>query len=274
MKILATDLDGTLFYPKDKKEMICKENLTFVRDFIEQGNKLVIVTGRSLAYGKQVARRINRNVTLVCYNGAIINEDDVDIYDFSIPNDVAKEIINQGFESTKIKGAFIMTENGVFVRTRSNNILFRRISEIFYESQKVYAEKFNIDPKSYEYELNFGKIHKIMFFFGIMPKSKSNAREYNKILREEYEFMESSWSNNAIEITNRQCSKGNAILKYICIKGISKEDVYVVGDSGNDISMFKEFKENSFCMSHAHRVVKKYSNNIIDKFVDLKKWLF
>ena len=86
--------------------------------------------------------------------------------------------------------------------------------------------------------------------------------------------MESSWSNNAIEITNIQCSKGNAILKYICIKGISKEDVYVVGDSGNDISMFKEFKENSFCMSHAHRVVKKYSNNIIDKFVDLKKWLF
>ena len=147
MKILATDLDGTLFYPKDKKEMICKENLTFVRDFIDQGNKLVIVTGRSLAYGKQVARRINRNVTLVCYNGAIINEDDVDIYDFSIPNDVAKEIINQGFESTKIKGAFIMTENGVFVRTRLNNILFRRISEIFYESQKVYAEKFNIDPK-------------------------------------------------------------------------------------------------------------------------------
>ena len=50
MKILATDLDGTLFYPKDKKEMICKENLTFIRDFIDQGNKLVIVTGRSLAY--------------------------------------------------------------------------------------------------------------------------------------------------------------------------------------------------------------------------------
>ena len=235
MKILATDLDGTLFYPKDKKEMICKENLTFVRDFIDQGNKLVIVTGRSLAYGKQVARRINRNVTLVCYNGAIINEDDVDIYDFSIPNNLAKDIINQGFESGKIKGAFIMTENGVFVRTRSNNILFRRISEIFYESQKVYAEKFNIDPKSYEYELNFGK---------------------------------------AIEITNRQCSKGNAILKYICIKGLSKEDVYVVGDSGNDISMFKEFKENSFCMSHAQRAVKKYAHNIIDKFTDLKMWLF
>lgn len=274
MKILATDLDGTLFYPKDKKDMICKDNLSLIRDFIDKGNKLVIVTGRSLAYSKQVVRRINRNVTLVCYNGAIINEDGIDIYDFSIPNEIAKEIINQGFESTKIKGVFIMTENGVFVRTRTNNMIFRKASELFYESQKVYAEKFNIDPRSYEDELNFGKIHKIMFFFGISPKSKINAREYNKILREEYEFMECSWSNNAIEITNRQCSKGNALLKYICIKGYSRDDVYVVGDSGNDISMFKEFKENSFCMSHAHRVVKKYSNNIIDKFTDLRKRLF
>ena len=39
MKILVTDLDGTLFYPKDKKAMICKENLDFVRNFIDKGNK-------------------------------------------------------------------------------------------------------------------------------------------------------------------------------------------------------------------------------------------
>lgn len=274
MKILATDLDGTLFYPKDKKDMICKENLIFIRDFIDKGNKLILVSGRSLGYCKQVLRRINRDVTLICYNGAIVNENDIDIYDCSIPNDVAKEIIEQGFEYKIIKGAFIMTENGVFVRTRSKSKIYRKLSQVYYEAQKVYAEKFNIDVQNYENELNNGKIHKVMFFFGISPNSKKNAREFNKILREENDSFECAWSNNAIEITNKWCTKGNAIKHYINIKGINKEDVYVVGDSGNDISMFKEFYDNSFCMSHAQKPVKKYANHIIEKFSDLKNWLF
>lgn len=274
MKYLATDLDGTLFYPRDKKEMICKENLSFIRDFIDQGNKLILVSGRSLTYCKQVERRINRDVILMCYNGAIINEKDNDIYDFSIENDVAKDIIEESFTDSKIKGVFIMTENGVFVKARRNNIIVKKLSQIYYEGQKVYAEKFHFDNKSYEFELKNGKIHKIMLFFGISPKSRANAREYNKILRERCEYLESSWSNNTIELTNKHCSKGNALLKYANIKNINPNDIYVVGDSGNDISMFKDFKENSFCMSHSQKSVKKYAKHIIDKFIDLKKYLF
>lgn len=52
-KIIATDLDGTLFYPKDRINIICKENLFFIQSFIDNGGKLVIVSGRSLLYGKK-----------------------------------------------------------------------------------------------------------------------------------------------------------------------------------------------------------------------------
>ena len=55
MKVLATDLDGTLFYPKDKKNIICLENLKFIRDFIDEGNKVILISGRSFDFLKIVA---------------------------------------------------------------------------------------------------------------------------------------------------------------------------------------------------------------------------
>ena len=46
-KIIATDLDGTLFYPKDKNEMIYKPNLFFLQSFIDDGGKVILISGRS-----------------------------------------------------------------------------------------------------------------------------------------------------------------------------------------------------------------------------------
>ena len=61
-KVIATDLDGTLLYPKDKKNIVCKPNLYFLQSFIDKGGKVIIVSGRSLAYGLRVKERINRNI--------------------------------------------------------------------------------------------------------------------------------------------------------------------------------------------------------------------
>ena len=47
----------------------------------------------------------------------------------------------------------------------------------------------------------------------------------------------SSFPNN-IELTNTAAQKGSALKNYAAAKGISLEDVMVLGDSDNDISMF------------------------------------
>ena len=46
-KLIATDLDGTLFYPKKRIKMISKKNLRFLRDRIDKENHIVIVSGRN-----------------------------------------------------------------------------------------------------------------------------------------------------------------------------------------------------------------------------------
>ena len=46
-KILALDLDGTLFYPKGHKRLVSKKNTSFLKRFVEEGNKVVLVTSRT-----------------------------------------------------------------------------------------------------------------------------------------------------------------------------------------------------------------------------------
>jgi hydroxymethylpyrimidine pyrophosphatase-like HAD family hydrolase len=54
--------------------------------------------------------------------------------------------------------------------------------------------------------------------------------------------------------------------------GLKNEEVLVVGDGVNDISMLKRFK-NSIAMDHAKEEVKKEALSIIKDFKDIKAFI-
>ena len=69
-------------------------------------------------------------------------------------------------------------------------------------------------------------------------------------------------SKYTIDITNKDNSKGNAINELCKARGISLKDIFVIGDSYNDISMFK-ITDNSFVMSEADDFVKNKAKNVV-----------
>ena len=75
-KVIATDLDGTLFYPKKRFRMINSGNKIFLRKFIDQGGKVVLVSGRNVNYLEKTKRRLKRPVDFAGCNGAFIKVDD------------------------------------------------------------------------------------------------------------------------------------------------------------------------------------------------------
>ena len=274
MKLLATDLDGTLFYPKDKKNIISSKNLKVVRDFIDAGNEVAIVTGRSLSYCNLVEKKINRPVTKICFNGALVCKGDEIRTSRSIPNQMCKDLIDKFYKDFHLKGVFIMTKEGVFVSMKKDNPILIQVCKIYYSTQKNLAESASFSKKQYDEQLNNSDIYKIMFFFGVTPRAKKKASEANKLLRNILDDFECSWSSNVVEITAKDCHKANGILDYIATTNINHDDVYVVGDSGNDISNFKEFYEHSFCMGHASKSIRRYAKYIIDKFSDLTRYIY
>ena len=101
MKIIATDLDGTLFYPKDKIEMISPKNLYFLQNFIDEGNKVVIISGRSIDFGKKVINKIGRDCSIIGFNGTCVYSDNQFIEKKTMPNELVKEFIDDTFQTFK-----------------------------------------------------------------------------------------------------------------------------------------------------------------------------
>ena len=236
--------------------------------------KLILISGRSFKYCQKVIRKIDRETAVVSYNGACVFDGKNVIFENTLNNKDASELINDIGQEYKNPGVFLMTEKGLFVHLRSKSKLVRQIYIWYYKSQKVYAEDLHVGEDLFEEQLKNGKIYKFMFFFGLGKKMRDKASKVTKILRNMNDNIEANWSGNVVEITPRGCSK-NVALKFLLNKqGWEEKDLYVVGDSGNDISMFKEFHENSFCMGHSPKTVSKYAKYTIDKFEDLSRYIF
>lgn len=273
-KVLACDLDGTLFYPKRPIGMINKKNLKFCRKLIKDGHKLVLVTGRSPFYTRLVDEKIGQELDVIGMNGAYIyiNGELFEEHFLSFDLDA---FYDEMVHKYNIKGVMLMSNKYPLLITGPRFNFFKRLFyRIYYLVQGVYSEKYIMDDKVFKSEMQSKRVYKLMFFFGIGKKGLNAAKEANKYLREKYkDVLEASWSGYFVEITPHGSSKGEALLKYLNATGYTKDQLYVIGDSGNDISMFNTFYDHSFCMSHSSKNVKKYAKTIVKRVSDLEAYL-
>ena len=274
MKIIATDLDGTLFYPKDRKNIICKKNLFFVQQFIDQGGKFAVVTGRSFSFCKKVEKVIGRNIDIIAYNGALIYSNGKIISTNIIENDIAKDIIDALIRDYKPACITLMCDDGMYYIAKNGSILVRVIYKLYYKIQKQYAEKSYFRKDEYYDALKSKRIFKILVVFGINKKATLKAEEVSNVLNNSYSNISSTWTNYSMEITKIGIFKGDSLEQYCDLNKFDKNDVYVVGDSGNDISMFKKFYDKSFVMSKGTESVKKFAKYEIEKFEDLSRYIY
>lgn len=274
-KVIATDLDGTLFYPKKTVRMISSPNRKFLQKFIDEGNRVVIVSGRNHYFSNKVVEKIGRPVDIIGCNSAYIKINGQIVKETFFPKKRIKEILDEITKDFHPMGYFLMSKEENFVINKKGvRSIVGFVYFCYYTAQGVYREPYYQSEELFVKEINKGQVYKIMVFIGAGKKRKARAKEINKILRERYgEEIESSWIGEFIELTPKQCSKANGIKFYLDYLNIDYDDVMVVGDSGNDISMFAEFPDHSFCMEHASPTVKKYAKHTIRRFSDLEDYL-
>ncbi len=273
-KVIATDLDGTLFYPKDRKNLIHGKNLYFLQSFIDRGGRVILVTGRSLDFGYKTNKKIGRDCGIIAYNGAAVYSDKKIIKQVTLPNKFAKEVIDWVWDRYQIPGVFIMTNKGLFTRLKYKNRFIVGSFKAYYAAQKTYAEKHDYTDASYNRELANGSIFKVMLYFGLGKKRRNLACEVTEILKKEKPGLEYVWTKNLIEITAHGTGKAKTLIDFCNDFKINKQDIYVIGDSGNDVSMFNEFYENSFCMHHAPQSVKEKAKYVVRNFEDLSRYIY
>ena len=273
--VIATDLDGTLFYPRAKLRMIGKRNRLFLERFIGDGGKLLIVSSRNVYFSNKVSANIGIPLDSICCNGALILSGGKVIKETTFSSDDALRILDKMWSEhgTSFVASMSKEHNMVLAR-KDNGFLSNFMFGLYQLFQGVYREPAIKDSKVFYDDILQGKTYKFMTMIGVTRAKIEQSKELNKILRKEFPEAEFYWCNQAIEITPKGCSKGQALEFYLDYHAIPRDNVLVVGDSGNDISMFEEFKSNSFCLEHGSPSVKKHATHVIRRFYDLEKYIY
>lgn len=271
IKVLATDLDGTLFYPKKTIRLVDSANKELIRDFVHSGGKVVMVSSRAEPFLEKVKAKVGVPMDYIGCDGSVINVGGTNVLDRVFDPEGLRKLlasIRQDYDPGLILLAtkehpVIMTQTRV---SHTTNILY-----FIYEAmQGAYREPWIRSDHFFYGQLAKGEVRKVMLLIGITKKKQLLAEKITETLIKRYPEFEFTWLNQFIEITPKGCSKASGVSFYLDYLGISHDNVVVVGDSGNDVPMFRAFHDNSYCMSHSRDSVKTEAAHVIKRVSDLR----
>lgn len=274
IRLLASDLDGTLFYPKDHFRAVPRKNRQFLRLLQERGIDVLYVSGRNPKVLPHLERITGRPYPLLGCNGAYLYEDGRISDRQSMEG---KKLIPLVENLRKRKDIFaffffdISTRMHLFFEnlsalSRFSLLLSNQLNGAYRESV-IHGY-----DKTMEW-IAHNPVDKLMIVFGIgeegRRRSLQSLEEVKKMAGEDFSVVVSGTS---IEIMKRGVSKGAGLERYCAQRGIAKDEVLVCGDSGNDISMLTSFP-HSFAMRHAKEMVLDAASGTIDSVSDLADFL-
>ena len=275
MKLIATDLDGTLFYPKKRSHMVTKENRAFIHRFVGDGGRILLVTGRNAYFGEKVGSKIGHPFDYIACNGSLVVSGGERIFEKGIPNEEARKIVADLQNDHEAKLIFLFTKDHNMVCQRTEIAKWVKMGYSIYRIfEGTYREPYFKDDAIFQQELEKGMIYKILMFPGFGKKSIPFSFELAKKLQPMYPDLNIVASEQAIEITAQGCTKREGLSFYLDYNQINVDNVLVVGDSGNDISMFQAFPGRSFCMDHSLEDVKQHASFVIKRFSDIENYVY
>lgn len=249
MKYLASDLDGTLVHNGE----ISKEDRDAIRELKAKGYKFIVSTGRSIRGIEEAFKNypeIEYDYAVGCNGSIILDKDKNVVYENYINSYVGQDVLRN-----------FMNEEKCCMHFESDNINYL-IDPITTDDIEEHMNYFQ-EIASREDVLTENRKYTTISLF-TRDRCIQRAQEIRDRIAFMYEDKLEVFRNQYfIDIAPKECSKGNGINRVLDIDGGNVEKLYTIGDSFNDISMFK-ITENSFTFNNAEELVKIEANNHVD----------
>lgn len=265
VKVIATDLDGTLFKPRKIYSLVEKSNKKFLKNFY---GDVVLVSGRAPNFCAKICNCLKIDHNFVALNGAIIVKNGKIIYKQSLKNTALLNLID------------FMDEN----YSNYEIILFDKYDDItcytnknkFKWHLKTLKNKFKNGRLNEKIKLSNKKVKKLLnrniFIYKAILYPNDGIEDIATILKEKFgEHFEFFPSNFSIEISPKGIHKGNSLKYLIDTTNISYDEVFVIGDGTNDIAMIETFP-NSFAINTGSNKLKVKAKHIVNKVSDLEQY--
>lgn len=238
-KLLISDLDGTLLFPKGEKRIFREKDIEAIRQFQKQGNLVVINSGRTVSWLTEPLKDYIDWDYLIASTGAVIvgkqrceNTEEMKVVaQHAIRKNSLEKLLG------KLKG-----QKGITVQTL----------------QHVYAwNPDNLYGMPIIPIASLGEIQEDIFGVSIHFETDSEASKFATWFQKEQITDIACYQNRVdIDMVAAKCSKGTGIQELIAYLKIPMEQCYVIGDSYNDMEMLHAV-ENAFTFHDAPEEVRK-----------------
>ena len=245
IRLLATDIDGTLLNPQFT---ISDGDLMALRRAHAAGIEVVLVTGRRHTFALPIAKQLGFDLWLISSNGAITRSLAGETFHRDLmPAELCRQLCGAMQE---FRGNTVLT----FDNETKGAIVLERLDELG-ASIRRWLEK-NMEYIEFVVPLESALVSDPVqaMFCGTMARMSQALGALNRagmdgtvtVLRTEYPERDLSM----IDVLNAGCSKGHALERWAAHRGYSRDQVMAVGDNHNDIEML-EFAGHPVIMGNA-----------------------
>lgn len=255
-KMVVVDLDGTLL---NSKKQVSKRNAEVINKIHnEKGVQFVIATGRNINDISQVIEAIGDTINkyIIASNGAIIKDNVKDEYVLKKYLDKTEvlEVID-AYREQNLRG-LVHTYDGQLTEENAKVEIGTKVG-LVQDLKKYYLEN---DVSTTSMLTLHGEEKDLR---EMEEKIKVSFRELDStgICDLAVEMEKGTYKTKYIDIMKKDSTKANAIEILADYLHINKEEIIVMGDGANDISMF-EVAGHKVAMGNANEELKKKADYI------------
>ena len=263
IKLIVSDMDGTLITHHSK---ISQNNLEAIEHARKKGAQFVIATGRDYDSMKDILSSHHLQAMAILGNGAQFVDENGDILSTAyFPKKHFKEIIRI-FDELHIH-YMIFSDHGPFSIQLPHVVrdaFIERCCVQFHQKIEDYQDSNmpcmslkhieNIDD-FLESDIQIIKVEAFSIQVDLIDKATEKLKDIQDIA-----YL-SSFDDN-VEVTAYQAQKGLILEEVIEILKITKEEVMILGDGYNDLTMFERFPY-SFAPANAQEGIKKRAYRVV-----------
>ena len=251
IKLIATDMDGTLLDPKGQVDLPRLEKI--LDQLEERGIRFVIATGNEIHRVKQLLGHLTERIVLIVANGARIFEGNQLLQAQTWDDDMVNRAL-EFFKDRECQDQFVVTSmNGGFVKegtvfTQLENFMTPEMIELFYQRMNF--------VKELESHL-FGGVLKMSLVVG-EERSDSVLEEINQLFNGHVQAVSSGYG--CIDILQSGIHKAWGLQELLKRWDIKAEEIMAFGDSENDVEML-QLAGIAYAMENADDKAKAVATN-------------
>jgi len=252
IRVIATDMDGTLLDPKGQLDL---PRLEKILDKLDQCDiRFVIATGNEVHRMRQLLGHLAERVVLVVANGARIFENN-ELIQAQTWDDVMVDRALAHFKGRECQDQFVVTAmNGGFVK---EGTVFTELDKFMTPEmiEKLYQRMNFVD----EFDSSlFGGVLKMSMVVG-EERLDSVLQEINDLFDGHVRAVSSGYG--CIDILQDGIHKAWGLVELLKRWNLKPEQIMAFGDSENDIEML-ELAGISYAMENAEEAVKRVATKV------------